>query len=163
MNPCGTKHEQKQRRLTLLGSLRIRYLPSSSLRQMSMTQRRIPQAFSMLRLIWLANSLGLNCWVPRMTWRAESFTWYRDTYLSDTAMQTPVKTLANWTVCALCYHRGDRTRRNVFALVTNWFASLSEKNKTLNSSSQVLWFKSGIPLCTTRGSLCTTIITYSLP
>lgn len=67
------------RRLTLFGSFRIRYLPSSSLRQMSMTQRRIPQAFSMLRLIWLANSLGLNCWVPRMTWRAESFTWYRET------------------------------------------------------------------------------------
>ncbi|TNN52868.1 hypothetical protein EYF80_036968 [Liparis tanakae] len=58
---------------------RIRYLPSSSLRQMSMTQRRMPQAFSMLRLIWLANSLGLNCCVPRTTWRAESLAWYRDT------------------------------------------------------------------------------------
>ena len=135
MNLCCTEHEQKQRRLTLLGSLRIRYLPSSSLRQISMTQRRIPQAFSMLRLIWLANSLGLNCWVPRMTWRAESFTWYRDTYLSDTVMQTSVKTLTNWNVCAFCYHRGDRTRRNVFS---GWHIGLYHSHKKKKNTQRLI-------------------------
>ena len=49
------------RRMTgLLGSLTIRYLPSSSLRQRSMTALTMPQQFSMCRLICMAKSLGLH-------------------------------------------------------------------------------------------------------
>ena len=39
------------KRLTLRGSLSIRYLPSGSFMQVSMIQRNIPQALSMLRAI----------------------------------------------------------------------------------------------------------------
>ena len=50
--------------------------------QISMMQRRMPQALSMLRLIWFANSIGLNCCVPRIMCLVESRTLTRDTYLS---------------------------------------------------------------------------------
>lgn len=69
---------------TLFGSFMMRYLPSLSLKQMSIIHRSIPQALSMFRLIWLANSVGLNCCVPRITWLAVSFWWFRDTYLQVT-------------------------------------------------------------------------------
>uniref|UniRef100_A0A6B0UJI1 Putative secreted protein n=1 Tax=Ixodes ricinus TaxID=34613 RepID=A0A6B0UJI1_IXORI len=48
--------------------------------QLSMMQRRMPQALSMFRLIWSANSLGLNCCVPRMACFDESRTCRRLTY-----------------------------------------------------------------------------------
>ena len=61
----------------------MRYLPSSSFMQMSMTQRKMPQQLSMLSAICCANSPGLNCCMPRITWRVESLTVARDTYLSQ--------------------------------------------------------------------------------
>ena len=66
---------------TLFGSLRMRYFPSLSLKHLSMIQRSIPHALSMFRLIWAANSLGLNCWEPRITCLEESRGFTRETYL----------------------------------------------------------------------------------
>ena len=81
----------------MLGSFTIRYLPSwriglylTSLinnylevtfccMMMSRMHLTTPQALSMFRLIWVPNSAGLNCWVPRITWRELSFTLYRVT------------------------------------------------------------------------------------
>lgn len=67
--------------LTLLGSFMMRYLPCFSFIQMSIMHLSTPQALSMFRLIWLANSLGLNCCVPSSTCLLVSRTFCRETYL----------------------------------------------------------------------------------
>ena len=70
----NTRNDCKLMTLTLLGSFMMRYLPSSSFMHMSTMHRRMPQALSMLKLIWLAKSEGLNCSVPKITCLLESLT-----------------------------------------------------------------------------------------
>merc|ERR1719228_2374070 len=53
-------------KICLLGSFTIRYFPSFCCMMMSSTHLTMPQALSMFKLICWPNSMGLNCWVPRM-------------------------------------------------------------------------------------------------
>lgn len=82
--------------LTFRGSFRMRYFPSDNFMQVSIMQRSIPQALSILRAIWAANSFGRNCCVPRMACLEESRQFTRDTYLSEIfkkeAILTPLNT-----------------------------------------------------------------------
>lgn len=63
--------------VTLLGSFMMRYLPGGCSMHLSMMTLRMPQELSILRVMFLANSSGVNCCVPRMTCLVESRTWAR--------------------------------------------------------------------------------------
>ena len=99
----------------MLGSFTIRYFPSCRNQtvgshpsrcdhhltfccmMMSRMHLTTPQALSMFRLICCPNSTGLNCWVPRMTWRELSLTLYRVTY-PNLRLSAPARILYNFKV-----------------------------------------------------------------
>lgn len=75
--------------ITLFGSLRRRYFPGGCFMQWSMMHLRMPHALSRFRVILVANSVGLYCCVPRITWFALLKTFARDTYLQHTPTALP--------------------------------------------------------------------------
>lgn len=162
MNPCGTKHDQKQRRSPCWGPWGSGTCPRPACGRCRWRSGGFPRR---------SPCSGWSGWRTRWVWTAGCPGWRdeqspsRGTETRTCPTQPCRRQLKLWQTKLFVLFVSIEVTEPGGMCSHGWLIGLhhSQKKITLNSSSQVLWFKSGIPLCTTRGSLCTTSITYSLP